>query len=82
MSLVVLDSYLGHCEQGSIMGLANSMNSVSRMLAPSIVGVSQEYMLSLLDILSALLALAAAGLVLFYPIEHRMTVPVKIRKSN
>ena len=58
-------------EKGAIVGLANSMSSVSRMLAPSIVGVSQEYSVEFAGYLSALLALVAAGLVLYYPIERK-----------
>lgn len=57
-------------EKGAIVGLANSMSSVSRMLAPSIVGVSQEYSVELAGYLSAVLALLAAGVVLRYPIER------------
>ena len=57
-------------EKGAIVGLANSMSSVSRMLAPSIVGVSQEYSVELAGYLSAVLALVAAGVVLRYPIEQ------------
>ena len=51
-------------EKGAIIGLANSISSISRMLAPSIVGVSQEYSVELSGYLSAVLALVAAGVVL------------------
>ena len=61
-------------EKGAIVGLANSMSSVSRMLAPSIVGVSQEYSVELAGYLSAVLALLAAGVVLRYPIERNKSV--------
>ena len=61
-------------EKGAIVGLANSMSSVSRMLAPSIVGVSQEYSVELAGYLSAVLALLAAGVVLRYPIESNKNV--------
>ena len=57
-------------EKGAIVGLANSMSSVSRMLAPSIVGVSQEYSVELAGYLSAVLALIAAGVVLRNPIDQ------------
>ena len=61
-------------EKGAIVGLANSMSSVSRMLAPSIVGVSQEYSVEFAGYLSAVLALSAAGVVLRYPIERNKRV--------
>lgn len=57
-------------EKGAIVGLANSMSSVSRMLAPSIVGVSQDYSIAFAGYLSAALALVAAGVVLYHPIEQ------------
>ena len=57
-------------EKGAIVGVANSMSSVSRMLAPSIVGVSQDYSVEFAGYLSAALALVAAGVVVYYPIEQ------------
>lgn len=59
-------------EKGTIVGLANSMSSIGRMLAPSIVGVSQEYSVELAGYLSAVLALLAAVVVLWYPIERNL----------
>ena len=53
-------------EKGALVGLANSISSISRMLAPSIVGVSQEYSVELPGYLSAVLALLAAGVALVY----------------
>ena len=53
-------------EKGAIVGLANSISSISRMLAPSIVGISQEYSVRLPGYLSAVLALAASGVALVY----------------
>jgi predicted MFS family arabinose efflux permease len=53
-------------EKGAIIGLANSISSISRMLAPSIVGVSQEYSIRLPGYLSAVLALAASCVALIY----------------
>ena len=53
-------------ERGAIVGLANSISSISRMLAPSIVGISQEYSVKLPGYLSAVLALAASGVALVY----------------
>lgn len=47
-------------EKGAIVGLANSISSTSRMLAPTIVGVSQEYSVAVPGYLSAVLALGAA----------------------
>ena len=47
--------------KGAIVGLANSITSISRMLAPTIVGVSQEYSVDLPGYISAVLAVAAAG---------------------
>lgn len=48
-------------EKGAIVGLANSISSISRMLAPTIVGVSQEYSVTVPGYLSLVLALGAAG---------------------
>ena len=53
-------------EKGALVGLANSITSISRMLAPSIVGVSQEYSVELPGYLGAVLALLAAGVALVY----------------
>ena len=47
-------------EKGAIVGLANSISSISRMIAPSIVGISEEYSVRLPGYLSAVLALATA----------------------
>lgn len=57
-------------EKGALVGLANSMSSLSRMLAPSIVGVIQDYSVEMAGYLSAVLALLAAGVVLLNPIEQ------------
>ena len=56
-------------EKGAIIGLANSTSSVSRMLAPSIVGVVQEFSSEAVGYLSAGLAAVTVGMLLFYPIE-------------
>ena len=69
-------------EKGAIVGLANSMSSVSRMLAPSIVGVSQEYSVEFAGYLSSVLALLAAGVVLRYPIERNDNNIVRAEHQN
>lgn len=51
-------------EKGAIVGLSSSISSISRMLAPTIVGVSQEYSVGLPGYLSAILAVGAAGVAL------------------
>lgn len=52
-------------DRGAIVGLANSVGSVSRMLAPTAVGVCQEYGVRVPGYFSAVLALGAAGVALF-----------------
>ena len=65
-------------EKGAIVGLANSISSISRMLAPSIVGISQEYSVRLPGYLSAVLALAASGVALVYCLgQEAKTTPDK-----
>ena len=59
--LLSLMLHRGREENGAIVGLANSISSVSRMLAPTIVGVSQEYSVTVPGYLSLVLALGAAG---------------------
>ena len=51
-------------EKGAIVGLANSVGSVSRMLAPTVVGICQEYGVRVPGYVSAALALGAAGIAL------------------
>ena len=51
-------------EKGAIVGLANSITSISRMLAPTVVGVSQEYSVDLPGYVSAALSVGAAGVAL------------------
>ena len=48
-------------ERGAIIGLGNSISSLSRMLAPSLVGLAQEYSTEATGYLSFVLALMATG---------------------
>ena len=52
-------------ERGAIIGLGNSISSLSRMLAPSIVGLAQEYSTEAAGYLSFVLALTATGISLW-----------------
>ena len=56
----------GDAEKGAIVGLTNSISSISRMLAPTIVGVCQEYSVTVPGYLSSVLALGAAGVSFAY----------------
>lgn len=58
-------------EKGAIIGLGNSMSSVGRMLAPSIVGVGQEYGSEVIGYVSTVLAMLAVLTLYFYPIKSR-----------
>ena len=69
-------------DRGAIVGLANSVSSISRMLAPSMVGISQEYSVKLPGYLSATLALAAAGITLVYCWSHDTVTVSTPEKSS
>ena len=69
-------------EKGAIVGLANSMSSVSRMLAPSIVGFSQDYSIEFAGYLSAALALVAAAVALYYPTEQTKSSLLQEKRTS
>ena len=52
-------------EKGAIIGLGNSISSFSRMLAPIIVGLTQEYSTEATGYLSFILALTATAISLY-----------------
>ena len=59
-------------EKGAIIGLGNSMSSVGRMLAPSVVGVGQEYGSEVIGYVSTALVVLAVLMLILYPIKsHR-----------
>ena len=55
-------------ERGAIIGLGNSINSLSRMLAPTLVGLAQEFGTETAGYLAALLALLAATVMVLRPL--------------
>ena len=58
-------------EKGEIIGLGYSITSISRMLAPSFVGVAQEWSSQLSGFVSAILALIASALVVVHSLYVR-----------
>ena len=57
-------------ERGAIIGLANAMSSVSRMLAPTVVGFAQEYSVELAGYFGALIACTAVVCLTVMPVER------------
>ena len=57
-------------EKGAIIGLSNSINSVSRMLAPTIVGLAQEYSSEMAGYISSGLAALAVVVMATYQFER------------
>ena len=56
-------------EKGAVIGLHNSISSVSRMFSPSLVGVAQEFSSELADYVSAGLATMAAIAMVTHPLD-------------
>ena len=56
-------------EKGAIIGLSNSINSVSRMLAPTIVGLAQEHSSEMAGYISSGLAVLAVVVMVMYQFE-------------
>ena len=56
-------------EKGAIIGLSNSINSVSRMLAPTIVGLAQEHSSEMAGYVSSGLAALAVVIMVMYQFE-------------
>jgi len=57
-------------EKGAIIGLSNSINSVSRMLAPTIVGLAQEQSSEMPGYVSSGLSLVAVAVMAMYQFER------------
>ena len=60
-------------ERGAIIGFLNSLSSVSRMLAPSVAGLVQEYGSRYCAFFAAVMALVALGGALLCPVGKRQT---------
>jgi len=57
-------------EKGAIIGLSNSINSVSRMLAPTIMGLAQEQSSEMPGYISSGLSLVAVAVMVLYQFER------------
>ena len=68
-SLSLMLSRVTEGEKGAVIGLNNSINSVSRMFSPSLVGVAQEFSNELAGYVSAGLAMVAAITMVIYPLD-------------